>query len=594
MKRIPAFVLALTLPALVGWVDFGTTIEREEPAFGKEFQGISLRIQTEKVEFEQDMPEEVVVHIRNATDRTRLTMQEPGEGRRFALYLVVADEDGNSLFSRNLLDKLPDNIFARERIPPQASCELIRVPYNQLEVAKVEKYLDGLPLFEEGQRMTNAGWMRPRIYHVKAVLISTLPDKRPDFVAASEVWRILLRPKSAERMAEDEKGKLMKQYLAKMNEGAYGGIGVSAQLAALGEDAVEPLIEMAERTGAGAKDEAEAARIRESRIWAIVTLCNTGSKRAEDYILQRLHDPIDFGDLAFLAWHSQGFRSPRVTAAGRQLAEDIACGRELPWEKRRGAESRRHGMGCFEFLCKHFISIKQSITDATAAAAINFPNPELTGYALMAWQPQSGEQALGVLLPLVRRGNIHPNLRKLAVATLAKFHEQQGFPKYVREATAEEQDQVWLDAALWLNRNGKLNDGDMLTFLRQFVLVVRKENTATQRDVMLALRRFGATADYPVKTGQLDPVGDWVKTWRWALRESKLPAKEATAFLCQQMRTREEIPDVVRRALLLELKQALGEEFPLKAKTAEDIDLDEDWPTCGQWLVEKGYFGKGK
>jgi hypothetical protein len=123
---------------------------------------------------------------------------------------------------------------------------------------------------------------------------------------------------------------------------------------------------------------------------------------------------------------------------------------------------------------------------------------------------------------------------------------------------------------------------------------VRKENTTTQRDTMLALRRFGAQADYPVKAGQPDPVADWVKTWRWALHGSNLPPKEATAFLCQQMRTHDEIPDVVRRALLIELKQALGNDFPLKATTVEEIDLEEDWPTCGQWLVEKGYFGKGK
>lgn len=592
MKRIPALALAVVLPVLVGWVDYGTTVEREEPVFGKEFQGISLRIQTANVEFEQDMPEEIVVHLRNSTDRTRLTMQEPGEGRRFALYLVVADEEGNSLFSRNLLDPLPENIFARERIPPQASCELIRVPYNRLEVAKVETYLDGLPHFEEGQRLTNAGWMRPRIYHLKAVLLSTLPDQRPDFVAASEVWRILLRPKSAERMAADEKGRLMERYLARMGEGAYGGVGVSAQLAALGEDAVAPLIEMAERTGG--EDEAAKARIRESRIWAIVTLCNTGSKRAEDYILERLHDPIDFGDLAFLAWHCQGFRSPRVTAAARQLAEDIASGRELPWERRHGPESRRHGMGCFEFLCKHFISIKHSITEATMAGALEFPSPELTGYALMAWQPADGEQALRVLRPLFRRGDIHPNLRRLAVAKLAPFHAGQGFPAYVREATPDEQEQAWLDAALWLQRNGRLDEGEILHFLRRFALAIRKENTVGQRDLMLALRRFGAGAGYPVASGRIDPVADWVRTWQWALRESDLPAREAADFLCRQMRTREEIPDVVRRALLFELKRVLGEEFPLASATPEDIDLAEAWPACGQWLVEQGYFGQGR
>ena len=594
MKQIPAFLLAATLPALVGWIDYDKSVKREEPKYGKEFQGISLRIQTANVEFEQDMPEEVVVHIRNTTDRTRLTMQEPGEGRRFGLYVVVATEDGTSLFSRDLLEKLADNPVGKERIPPKASCELLRVKFNELEVAAVEKYRDGLPYFEPEKKLSNAGWLTPRIYMMKAVLISSLPEQRPDFVAASEVWPILLRPKSPARMTEDEKSTRMTKYLAKMSEGAYGGVGVSSQLAAFGEDAVTPLIEMAEKTGAGAKDQAAKDRTRESRIWAIVTLCNTRSKRAEEYILKRMLDPIDFGDLSFLVWHSQGFRSRRVTETIRKLAEDVACGREMPWEKTRGAQSRGHGMGSFQFMCKHFISIKQSLTDQTVAAAIRFTNPELTGYALMAWRPDSGEEALETLLPLVRKGDTHPNLRKLAVAMLAEHYQKDGFPAYNREATPEEQEQAWLQSAFWLHRKGKIGNEEMVVFLRNFVLAVRKENEGTKRDVMLALRRFGGAAGYPVKSARPDVVGDWVATWRWALREAKLPKQEAIAFLCQQMRTKEEIPEVVQRALLLELKGVLGAEFPLKAKTTAEIDLDEDWPACGEWLVENGFFGKKK
>jgi hypothetical protein len=95
-----------------------------------------------------------------------------------------------------------------------------------------------------------------------------------------------------------------------------------------------------------------------------------------------------------------------------------------------------------------------------------------------------------------------------------------------------------------------------------------------------------------VTSARPDPVDDWVKTWRWAIHDAKLPNDEAVAFLCQQMRTRDEIPDAVRLGLLLELKQALGDKFPLKAAKASDIVLDDDWPTCGQWLVENGYFGK--
>jgi hypothetical protein len=592
MKRLSVLLVAAALPVLVGWYDYGTTVKREEPKYGKVFQGISLRIQTKNSEFEQDTPEEVVVHIKNDTDRTRLTMQEPGEGRRFALYIVVANEDGTSLFSRNLLEKMPDNPIAKERIPPKASCELVRVKFNELEVAKVETYRDGLPYFEPKQKMSNAAWLTPRVYMIKAVLISALPEKRPDFVTASEIWPVLLKPKSGDRMAETEKEALMRKYLAKMSEGAYGGVGVSSQLAALGEDAVGPLIAMAEKTGKGAKDEAAATKVQESRIWAIVTLCNTHSKRAEDYILKRLQDPIDFGDLSFLAWHSQGFHSQRVTKAIRQMAEDVACGREMPWEKTHGAKSRGHGMGSLQFMCKHLISIKQSVTDKTVAAAVNFTNPETTGFVLMAWQPDSGEKAVDTLLPLIRKGNVHPNLRKLVVAMLSRYYAKEGFPAYNRQATPEEQEQAWLQAALWLNRKGKLSNSEMKEFLARFVFGVRKEDDGTKRDVMLALRRFAGKSGYPVTSARPDPVADWVATWRWAIRGTKLPAKETAAFLCQQMRTNEEIPDVVRRGLLIELKQAIGAKFPLKAKTVGEIDLDNDWPTCGQWLVQHRYFGK--
>jgi hypothetical protein len=592
MKRYSALFLAAALPFLVGWYEYGTTVKREEPKYGKEFQGISLRIQTRNAEFEQDMPEEVVIHLNNSTDRTRLTMQEPGEGRRFALYLVVATEDGTSLFSRNLLEKLVDNPIDKEKIPPNASSELLRVKFNELEVAKVETYRDGLPYFEPKQKMANAGWLTPKVYTLKAILLSALPEKRPDFVAASEIWPVLLKPKSPERMAADEKQTLMTKYLAKMSEGAYGGTGVSSQLAAMGEDAVGPLIEMAEKTGKGAKDAAEAGKTRESRIWAIVTLCNTHSKRAEDYILKRLHDPIDFGDLSFLAWHSQGFHSQRVTAALRQLAEDVACGREMPWEKTHGVESRGRGMGALEFICKHFSSAKQSVTDQTVAAATGFQNPELVSYVLMAWQPKDGKTAVNTLLPLIRQGNIHPNLRRMIVAILANQYGKEGFPAYKRDATPEEQEQAWLQAALWLNRKGALSGDEMKVFLRSFVFGVRKENDGSKRDLMLALRTFAGKQGYPVTSARPDPVDDWVKTWRWAIHDAKLPNDEAVAFLCQQMRTRDEIPDAVRLGLLLELKQALGDKFPLKAAKASDIVLDDDWPTCGQWLVENGYFGK--
>ena len=265
MRRITDLGLVLTSLCALSWIDYGDAVEREAPAFGKGYLGFQLKVFTEKVEFEQETPELVTVVLRNDTDRgSLLPASRATADRRYALYLVLADRDGNSsLFSPDLFP-LAAPALRKQALATHAETELLSVPFDSLEMARVTEYRDGMPYRGPGHALQKAGTLVPKIYTLKAVLLSNTDGKRPDFVVGSAVWRVMLLPKSAARMTEAELQAKMRRYLAKMTEGAYGGIAVSSQLSALGAPAVDPLIALAEKTGTGlAKEPAE--RVRESR-----------------------------------------------------------------------------------------------------------------------------------------------------------------------------------------------------------------------------------------------------------------------------------------------------------------------------------------
>ncbi|MBN2451480.1 MAG: hypothetical protein JXR77_13900 [Lentisphaeria bacterium] len=561
------------------WIDYDDRVERREPAYGKAFQGFCLRLSTEAVDFEQDSGQKVRIDIRNETDST--TLAAPGGPERcHVLQLILADKEGGTMVSQNLLESAPANPIRTGRIPPRAGSELLTVCFDELSFAAFREYENGMPHVEAKARRVPAGELVPRLYVLKAVLFSAAPGKRPDFAIASEGWPILLRAKPGARMAEEERQMKMRAWLAKMSQGAYGGIGVSSQLAALGGVAVAPLIEMAEK-----RDPARES-VRESRIWAIVTLCNTGSAKAEEYILGRLRDPVEFGDLAFLTWHSQGFRSPRVTSFLRTLAEDAACGRPLPWEAKHGPESRRHGLGALEFVFKHFISIRESVTDATVAGLVALGDPKLVGFGVLAWQPASEEAALRILAPIFAAGPVHGNVKRPVLACLGTAAKDSGFPGYHRDADANAQ---WLEACLWLHRRRVLSVADLRTALRWLVLDLPRESEEVQATLVGALVRLGFEG-YPVTSERPHLPDDWVATWRWALQTSGIEAEGAIAYCTRMMRTRDALPDVVRLGLLRELKRLIGTRFPVPEDPAPDVDAA--WTECGTWLVDNGYFGK--
>jgi hypothetical protein len=237
-----------------------------------------------------------------------------------------------------------------------------------------------------------------------------------------------------------------------------------------------------------------------------------------------------------------------------------------------------------EFIAKHFISIGEGVTDATAGGAVNLPNPKATSFTLMAWTPSSPGAAVGALRSTFLQHGLHPNLKKAVLACLTRGLQERSFPAYDREANVNRQ---WLEAGLWLAENGHLDPAERLAMLRSLVFAARDDDVRTE--LMRALRRYGGET-YPARSGRLEMPRDWNRTWQWALRTADIDTDEAVAFLCQQMRTRGAIPDGTKRALLTELKRLIGDEFPLPPGDA--IDLETAWPTCGRWLVERGYFGE--
>ncbi|MCK5805963.1 MAG: hypothetical protein KAI66_24240 [Lentisphaeria bacterium] len=591
MKRILVPLGTLFLcGSLFAWIDYDDKVENKQAKFGKDFEGCALQLYTDKVEFEQEMPEKVTVVLRSRNDRaTLLPAPRATKTRRYALYIVVADKNGTSLFSRNLLEGKSANPVLAGTLKPRASQVVISVPFDQLEVAGVDEYLDGMPFFDEKTRMRNAGKLVPHLYTLKAVLLSGEPEKRPDFAVASDLWQVILRPKSPARMTEAERQVKLKAWLATMSQGAVAGGRVSSQLASLGDTAVPALIKLSEkRAEAGMKPDVAQA-VADSRIWAIVTLCNTRSRAAEDYIMKRLKDPLAFRELSFIVWHSQGFHSKRVTETLRAFAEDASNGRPMPWEKKHGRKSRGYGRGACEYVFKHFSSRGASVTDQTIVGCIARGDPKLTAFALAAWKPSSGEAALKVLKPLWTKADLHPNVRRASAHALARAMGGDGFPKYNSQADPDIQ---WIADTVWLYREKHLSPQETLDGLRNTVFQVRKENDKPKVLLMKILGKLARKSGYPVTGSTFDMPADWDRTWVWALRTSTIDKTAATQFLCRQMRTREALPAVTKRALLVELKRVIGDKFPLASTAA--ARKPEAWNICGQWLVDNGYFGADK
>lgn len=191
-----------------------------------------------------------------------------------------------------------------------------------------------------------------------------------------------------------------------------------------------------------------------------------------------------------------------------------------------------------------------------------------------------------MLTPLFAKPDLHPNLRRPVLKILSDALADQGFPRYDRTADMDAQ---WHRAGLWLAAHDDRFRNQEVQFLRAEVFAVRNEEV--KRDVIAALRGILGKR-FPVDTAVPTMPEDWVRTWRWALHAGPIDAKFAVQFLCRQMRGKAPPPDVVRRALLEELRTFIGSSFPYTP--GQERDLDEAWAACGNWLIQKGYFGKQK
>jgi len=375
-------------------------------------------------------------------------------------------------------------------------------------------------------------------------------------------------------MPEDEKREKLAAYLRKLKQGAYGGKEVSSQLAALGETGIDPLIEIAENAGGG--------KMMESRIWAIVTLCNMKLPRATEYIHKRLLSPTSLGDLNFLAWHSQACRTPEIEKTLHALLKAVVANDRLPWQEKFPEIPDDVKSGFVEFTVKHFSSNRIAVSDEVAGLAVKNCDDKGATFALEAWNSREPDAAIKVALPIFTQRNRHPNLKSAALKKLKAVFDDVPF----REIRGPgDVDVLWQEAGFWMERKGYLRGPQMQDFLIAQVFSVREPQV--QLRVMRDLQRVAGN-DYPVKTRTPTVPDDWITTWRWALKAAGVESEEGIPFLCRQMRTKEELPDNLKRALLVELKRYIGNDFPLSS--TDNVDLDEAWPTCGQWLIKNGYF----
>ncbi len=563
----------------LGFISDKDSVTPPEAQFGKEFQGFSLKVSAEKAEFEQGMPVPVIGVLKNTGTRSSLLAGESAvtAGRTYAFHLMLTDKEGAStLFSTNLLTE--GGAVLRDGVPPGRETVIVNVPFDGVDLGKVDEFLDGKPYFDPKSRLVKGADLTPRVYKLRAILLSAEPEKRPDFLIASKSWNILVRPKSAERMSPAEREEKLAHLLARLNAGGMGGMAVADQLAAFGEHAVDALIAVAQKRGG--KD---AQATMESRVWALAILCNTGSPRAEAFVEKCLLNPISPGDLNYLAWHSQRFRSDRITAVLHKRVRSIAAEARPP----RPDSAPKPGkpapeIGFLGWVFRHFSRIGETLDDDVALGCLALGEPKIASLALDLWKPTSAERAVTAVKPYFTTLGIHPNVKRAVLRLLATQFGDRGFPKLDMKGDVN---LAWRLSAFWLAGKQQLTKDDLVTLLRNQIIFARTDEARLQ---LVSLFQRLRPAGYPATGRPVSLPGDWVKTWQWCLQTGSFTTEQATQFLCVQMMTREELPDAVKRALLVALKQQIGAAFPLKSTT--QVNLDEDWPTCGTWLVENGYF----
>lgn len=567
--------MALFASPVSAWIDYGTSVERDTPAFGKAYRGVALKLETEKAEFELGTPEPVSLVLRNR-DRIKLaapeTLTTSKGARKTALYIVLATESGASYFTPDLGGRAHGKLSAGI-LPQTVNSNLLTVPFDDLRFRRVETFRNGWPHVKKAHPVRASTDLTPQLYSMRAILLSGQQGKRPDFTVASNVWPVLLRPQQAASLSEKEKQRKLEGYLRDLKRGAYGGKRVASQLAALGETAVDPLIAVADQKG--------GKTTMESRVWALVALCNNPDPRSDAYVRKRLHEPTALGDLRFLAWHSQACRDPSVQKSLHRLVKKAACGPGTPWDKHFNEVPDHVVSGFLEFAFKQYTRTQSKVDDRIVSCCLARSTPKPAAYALAVWQPSGPDAVLRTLTPSWLKWGQAPNLKSAILRSLDKWCRPvtADMPAYRRGDSVERQ---WFETGLWLAESGRFTTPQKRVFLTVEVLTVR--DPALKTRVREAVRR----TDWDTAPPKIDTArtGAWTTLWRWALNRDVLTEEQAVLFLVSRMRREETLQPSDKRAILEELKVRL----PAIPFDNGARDINAAWAECGKWLVKQGYF----
>lgn len=563
------------VPRAGAWIDYTDKVPAgPTPGYGKPFVGMSLKLESGHAEFELGTAEPLRLRLRNEDPRaTLLPPGLPPADRRYALHLILVTQSGATFFSRSLLAD-PAQPPAGGSIASGQETAIWDGTFDKVSFAAVDKVTLDRPDFPPAARMRPSDELVPQLYVLSAVLLSQTAGKKPDFVVASAPWTVLLRPVRGERLAEAERQQRLDKYLAKMREGAYGGIAVSSQLAALGEVGVAPLIELADRTG----DE----KARESRAWAIATLCNTGSPRAADYIRRRLQHPVDLRDLPFLAWHSLACRTPDSEKDLLELLRLVAAGQRLPWQDEHPEVSDAVRDDFIEYTGKHFKHTGQSLPDEIVANCLKRADPKSTSFAMEAWKPASAESALAVLLPAFAPPCRHPTVKRLALRRLADA----GVPGVSAPGEGGDIAAAWYAAGCQLADAGKLTGEARAGFLRTQLLELRTPQL--RADVLRRL--VAAVPAFPVKPEALATPEGWTQAWQWTLAQGGVRGEDELRFLAAEAARDAQLTTGEKAAILKEISRP-GRKDTFAGKGEDTAEaLAQVWPGLLQWLTAKKYL----
>lgn len=524
--------------------------------FGREFQGAALGLEVSTMEFEVQNSSEITVRTVISSKRSNIIPRQYSRKQRSSsMHFVAASDSGITWFSQNLLKNAA--------LEPARS---LKLQWTDLRFIRVKKFVNGRPAMSD-RRKTAPEEMLPGLYSCKAVFLSGVDGKRPDFVLSSNPVSLTVLPQSADHMSEAKQRETLKKLIEELKKGAYGGERSASQLAALGDVSVDALIRIADKKGGG--------KGFESRVWALTALCANPSPRSDEYIVKRLNNPVELGDLPFLAWNSKACRSPKVKQTIQRLIFLAVKGKELPWQRAHGEIDMETRGKFLEFAFKHYFAKKYDIGTDIVAATFDLPDPKIAAFALAIWKSKTEQEAIRLLAPEWQTV-LHPNLKVALLNALETQLKDWGAPVYDKEGNLQRQ---WFGAGLFLLKQSK--DPSILNPQR-FLKISILENSRNSELQPPLFSFAGREPAESLKESSRDTL------WGWAFDSVDLPKNDKIDLLIKDMRYEDELSSSRKRLILEKLSVLFPDETLLKQLSA--IPLEQAWNKGGQFLVSRGYF----